>query len=271
MSVKEEYLLFKTEKGLRTNNFNDRVVLQKFLRSRLGDIWKEHRKFSHGGLFKNYMTRLAIGFACYDCKPSSFCKTRCYGLRIAGVHEYNMLRLGVITSESLRIGDPRYLEPLSRTVRGLECLKIGHWGDGVLEQVPIIAKLVKDNPAIVFWWYTRKIEIALAANECELPNLRAYLSLDPSTGYPSHKVYPFDITYLVGDDCCHEKHEDILADSRLVAIFLLKKGRSIEDPGKYGLARHPKVCPEKTLRLKLGSKGHEICLSCRGRCNYRAK
>ena len=268
MSVKKEYLLFKAQNGLRTNNFNDRVILQKFLRDRLDDIWREKLKFSNGGLLSNYMTHLAIGFAYYDCRPSSFCKTRCYGLPISGIHDYYMLRLGVITSESLKSGDPRYLEPLSKSIKTLKYLKIGHWGDAVLEQVPIIARLVKENPNTNFWWYTRKKEIASAANERELPNLRAYLSLDPSTDYPSHSEYPFGITYLLGQGLCHNNHEDILADTRLVAIFPLKKGKFIEDPENYGVANHPKLCEEKKLLSQLGSKGHEICLSCAGHCKY---
>ncbi len=267
MSVKDEYLSFRTQNNLKTSNFDDRVILQEFLRDRLEDIWRGKPKFSNGGLLSNYMTRLALGFAYYDCRPSTFCKTRCYGLPISGMHDYYMLRLGVITSESLKTGDPRYLQPLSKKIKTLKCLKIGHWGDAVLGQVPIIAKLVKEHPNTVFWWYTRKKEIALAANEFDLPNLRAYLSLDPSSDYPSSNEYPFGITYLFGEGLYHNNREDILADNRLVAIFPLKKGSSIEDPGTYGIASHPQICGEKRF-LTLGTKGYEMCLSCIGRCRY---
>ena len=32
MTVKDEYLQFRDSKGLMTNRFNDRVILQKFLK-----------------------------------------------------------------------------------------------------------------------------------------------------------------------------------------------------------------------------------------------
>jgi hypothetical protein len=63
MSVKDEYLDFKTAKGLKTRCFADRVLLQKFLKDRIEDIWAEKPNFSNGGLLRNYMTRFAIGFA----------------------------------------------------------------------------------------------------------------------------------------------------------------------------------------------------------------
>jgi hypothetical protein len=230
MKVQDEYLSFKVDNGLKLNKFEDRVLLQKFLRDRLEDIWDENPKFSNGGLFKNYMTRLALGFAYYDCRPSTFCKSRCYGLPIGGIYDFFMLRLGVITSESLKTGDPRYLKPLSKKLRTLRYLKIGHWGDAVQEQIPVIANLAAENHGTNFWWYTRKLEIALAVDECRLPNLRAYLSLDPTTKYPSYEEYPYGITYFLGDSRRHERHAEILADQRLVAIFPLKKGKSVEDP-----------------------------------------
>ena len=161
MSVKEEYLSFKAANNLKTNIFEDRVKLQRFLKGRLEKIWSEGRKLTNGGLFNNHMTRLAMGFAYYDCRPTSFCKARCYGLPIGGGYDYNMLRLAVITSESLKEpGDPRYLRPLSEKLFNLRYVKIGHWGDAVLEQVPVIAKIAKEKPNVTFWWYTRKIEIA---------------------------------------------------------------------------------------------------------------
>jgi hypothetical protein len=267
MGVKEEYLRLKMYNHLKLNRFEDRVRLQKFLRDRLEDIWRENPKFSNGGLFSNYMTGWALGFAYYDCRPSTFCKERCYGLPISGMHDYYMLRLGVITSESLKTGDPRYLKPLSKRLRTLRYLKIGHWGDAVQEQIPVVAKLATINQNIKFWWYTRKQEIALAVNECRLPNLKAYLSLDPTTKYPSYEEYPYGITYFLGDFLRHERHKDILSDQRLVAIFPLKKGKSVEDPTWYGVESHPKLCKEKEI-LASCSKGHEMCFSCFGRCRY---
>lgn len=271
MSIKDKYLFFRDHNELKTGDFDDRVVLQNFLRDRLDEIWAENPTFSNGGLLSNYMTGFAIGFAFYDCQPSGFCRTRCYGLPISGLHDYYMLRLGVITSESLKTGDKRYLTPLKNELKrlNLPCLKIGHWGDAVLEQVPHIAKLVKEFASTTFWWYTKKKEIAIAANELELPNLRAYLSLDPTTKFPSKDDYPFGITYLLGDGMYHADHTDILEDSRLVAIFPLKKGRSIEDPEETGVADHTKLCKEEERKAQSGSKGQLVCLSCAGRCNYR--
>jgi hypothetical protein len=261
------YEFIKVDNGLKLKNFEDRVLLQNFLRDRLEDIWDENPKFSKGGLFKNYMTRLALGFAYYDCRPSTFCKTRCYGLPIGGIFDFRMLRLGVITSESLKTGDPRYLKPLSKKLNALKYLKIGHWGDAVQEQIPVIANLATENQGTKFWWYTRKQEIALAVNECLLPNLRAYLSLDPTTKYPPYEEYPYGITYFLGDFLRHERHKEILSDPRLVAIFPLKKGKSVEDPTRYGVESHPKLCKEKEI-LASGSKGDEMCFSCLGRCRY---
>ena len=267
MSVKDEYVSFKIENNLKTNKFEDRVILQRFLKGRLENIWSEGRNFTNGGLFKNYMTRLAIGFAYYDCRPSPLCKVRCYGLPISGINDYSMLSLAVITSESLKTGDPRYLRPLSKKLRNLKYLKIGHWGDAVLEQIPVITKIAEANPMTTFWWYTRKLEIARAANERSLPNLRAYLSLDPTTNYPSYQEYPYGITYLLGNLSRNEKHWDILNDKRLVAIFPLKRGSSVEDPRDYNVESHSKLCEEKKF-LALGSKGHDMCFSCMGRCRY---
>ncbi len=269
MSIKDEYLFFRDNRGLKTNNFNDRVILQKYLRDNIDDIWKEKPGFTNGGLLSNYMSRFAIGFAYYDCKPTSFCKKRCYGLPISGIHDYYMLRLGVITSESFKIGDQRFCNMLKNKIKSLNlrCLKIGHWGDAVLKQVPIIAELAKDIPNTIFWWYTRKKEIAIAANEFELPNLRAYLSLDPCTDYPGKSEYSYGITYLLGQGLRHKQHEDILKDNRLVAIFPLKKGSFIEDIDD-DLTFHPKICKEKQIKAEFGGKGKEICLSCSGRCNY---
>jgi len=267
MSVKDDYLKFKADNDLKTNRFKDRVLLQEFLRDRLGDIWRENPSFNNNGLFCNYMTQLAIGFAYYDCRPSQFCKTRCYGLPIAGIHDYYMLRLGVITSESLKTGDPRFLKPLFKGVKNLKCLKIGHWGDAVLEQIPSVARLVAANSATTFWWYTRKQEIAQAVNECDLPNLRAYLSLDPTTKYPSCSEYPYGITYFFGDCLRHPRHQEVLSDPRLVALFPLKRGKSVENPGAYGVESHPKLCEEKRF-LAMGFKKDDMCLHCVGRCRY---
>ena len=49
MSVRDEYLAFKTAGDLRTGKFEDRVALQDFLRDRLDGIWAENPSFSHGG------------------------------------------------------------------------------------------------------------------------------------------------------------------------------------------------------------------------------
>ena len=151
----------------------------------------------------------------------------------------------------------------------MSCLKIGHWGDAVLEQVPHIVGMVRRLPETVCWWYTRKQEIAMAVNEYRLPNLRSYLSLDPESGYPDDDEYPFGITYFLGDGECHRHHEDILNDHRLVAVFLQKKGKSIENPVDYpGVAYHPKLCIEKEMQAQLGKKTDGICLKCSGRCNF---
>ncbi len=270
MNVKDEYLQFKISRDLKTGNFKDRVILQELLKSRLELIWDEEPKFSNGGLLSNYMTRYAIGFAYYDCEPSSFCKRKCYGLPISGLHDYYMLRLGVITSESLKTKDIRFIRILENKLRelNLRVLKIGHWGDAVLKQVPNMVEIVNNFPNTKFWWYTRKINVAIAANEYKLRNLKVYLSLDPNTHYPSYKEYPFGITYLFGEEIFHKNHDEILKDDRLVAIFPLKKGKSIESPSKYKILNHPKICIEKKLKEELGEKGNEICLFCSERCNY---
>jgi uncharacterized protein with HEPN domain len=78
-----------------------------------------------------------------------------------------------------------------KKLRTLKYLKIGHWKDAVQEQIPVIANLATENQGTEFWWYTRKQEIALAVNECLLPNLRGYLSLDPTTKYRSYEEYPY--------------------------------------------------------------------------------
>lgn len=270
MTVRDEYLGFKDRERLSPGKFKDRVILQGFLRDRLDDIWREGRTFANGGLFRNHMTQFAIGFAYYDCRPSSFCKTRCYGLPIAGINDYAMLSLAVITSESLKTGDDRYLRPLREQLRGLRYLKIGHWGDAVLEQVPVVSKLAEEHPHIKFWWYTRKQEIALSVNERQMENLKAYLSLDPTTSYPSKSEYPFGITYLLGDGQHHGKEGDILADqSRLVALFPLKRGRTVEDPCALEIESHAKLCPEKEwLARGNGRTRDAMCLSCIGLCRY---
>jgi len=268
MSIKDEYIRYRDENNLRTANFEDRVVLQRFLRDHLEDIWSEKPNFTNGGLFKNHMTGFAIGFAYYDCQPSRFCKTRCYGLPIAGLNDYFMLRLAVMTSESLKTEDPRYLEPLSRKLKSLDYLKIGHWGDAAVEQIPVIEKLVRQHAKTTFWWYTRKMQVALEANSRELANLRVYLSLDPSTPYPSRADYPFGITYFFGDNQYHDKHDEILNDPRLVAIFTVKKRAAVEDPELYGVAEHPRMCIEKRSQAEAGRHGNLFCLTCSGRCNF---
>jgi hypothetical protein len=181
-----------------------------------------------------------------------------------------MLRLSVITSEALKNGDRRYLDEVNGFIKknNLKCLKIGHWGDAVVEQVQHIADLVKENSRTVFWWYTRKKEVALAVNRLKLTNLRAYLSLDPMTEYPVEGDYPYGFTYLFGDGMKHPNHLDILKDRRLVALFPLKMGRHIEDPGKMGIADHPQVCTEKIATTQSSGKVKEFCLSCFGRCNF---
>jgi len=142
MSVQEDYLDYKRKLNLSPNRFGDRVTLEKYLRHRLEDIWSEKPRFTHGGLMKNKMTGFALPFAYYDCRPTPFCITRCYGLRLAGMFDYNMLRLAVVASESLKTGDPRFLERLDQKVHALESLNIGHWGDAVSEQIPTIAEVV---------------------------------------------------------------------------------------------------------------------------------
>ena len=270
MSVKEEYLSFKKSNNLKTNLFKDRVVLQNFIKDRLEYIWREKPNFSNGGLLSNYMTRYAIGFAYYDCRPTAFCVERCYGLPIAGMHDYFMLRLGVITSESFKNGDRRFIGVLTDKLKELnpKCLKIGHWGDATLEQIPRFVALVKEIKYTKFWWYTRKIEIASAINSHGLPNLKAYLSLDPSTLYPSKIEYPYGITYLFGDGLYHNTHDEILNDERLIAVFPLKKGKHIEDPREYRLSHHQRICEEKRIMATTGGKANEVCLTCSGRCNY---
>lgn len=73
MTVKEEYLSFRDNNNdkLDTAIFSDRVKLQLFLKERLVRIWSERPKFTNGGLLSNYMTGYAVGFAYYDCKPTS--------------------------------------------------------------------------------------------------------------------------------------------------------------------------------------------------------
>ncbi len=270
MRVKDEYLSFRNSNGLRTDVFKDRVILQNFIRERLEDIWRERPSFANGGLLSNYMTRYAVGFAYYDCKPTAFCIQRCYGLPIAGLHDYFMLRLGVITSESFKTGDYRFIDVLKSKLKelNLKCVKIGHWGDATLEQVPHFVELAKEINNTTFWWYTRKKEVAVAANGYHLSNLKSYLSLDPSADYPAMADYPFGITYLFGDGIYHKAHDEILKDDRLIAVFPLKKGRSIEDPRQYGLSLHSQICKEKQIIAETGGKGHEVCLACSGRCNY---
>jgi hypothetical protein len=182
-----------------------------------------------------------------------------------------MLRLSVVTSESLKSDDKRYRDALIRELaKGhLQCLKIGHWGDAVSEQVPHIAEIVESFPSITFWWYTRKKEVALSVNQLGLKNLRAYLSLDPNTLYPTSAMYPFGITYLYGENIFHEDHDQIIKDARLVAIFSLKKGKVPKDPDDAGLASHPRICIEKKWKAEKHKRGELMCLSCRGRCNFR--
>jgi len=273
MSIKDEYLAFRNTRGLKTSKFKDRVELQQFIKGRLNEIWREKPKFQNGGLLSNYMTRYAIGFAYYDCRPTEFCRERCYGLPLSDMYDYFMLRLGVITSEAFKTGDRRFISLVEDTVRdhNLKCLKIGHWGDAVPEQVPHIVDMVKRLPETITWWYTRKKEIATAVNKYRLPNLRAYLSLDPDPrcAYPDEEEYPFGITYLVGDGLRHPHHDDILNDERLVALFVLKKGRHVENPENYpGVAYHPKLCIEKENLAESGKKTDGICLMCSARCNY---
>lgn len=267
MGIREEYLSFREINGLKTNKFQNRVKLQLFLRDRLSEIWNENPKFMNGGLLSNYMTKFSLGFAYYDCKPTSFCKEKCYGLPISGLHDFYMLRLGVITSESLKTYDQRFIIPLLNFIKvnRLKYIKIGHWGDAVKDQVPSIAKLAICNPETFFWWYTKKIDVAIAANNYYLPNLKAYLSLEPQTTYPKKSDYPFGITYFLSEYCYNQFHNEILNDKRLVAIFTLKKGKFIEDHRHYGIQDHPKLCEDKKLRATFGSKCQEICLFCSNR------
>ena len=116
------------------------------------------------------------------------------------------------------------------------------------------------------WWYTRKQEIATAVNTLGLRNLRAYLSLDPSSLYPSVSDYPFGITYLFGDGQRHPDHDRILSDRRLKAIFLLKRGGKVQDPDDERVLRHSKLCREKQI-ARAGGCIQEVCLTCRHRCN----
>jgi len=273
MTVAEEYLSYKNDNRLSPGNFGDRVKLQLFLRDKVELMWSEGMNFSHGGLQQNYMTGFSLGFAYYDCRPTPFCRTHCYGLPLAGVFDYNMLRLGVVTSESFRNGDSRFLSLVKAQLfrLNLPCLKIGHWGDAVPEQAPHIARLVSAFPATIFWWYTRRPEVATAANRLELPNLRCYLSLDPETPYPAKEEYRYGITYLYHNDHFHEHHDSILRDDRLVAIFSMKKGQSVEDPADAGLANHPRICIEKKWKATRHEKGDLLCLQCQGRCNFTSE
>jgi len=268
MTVKDEYIQFKTKRGLKTSRFEDRVRLQGFIRDRLDLIWAENPGFTNGGLFKNQMTDYAMGFAYYDCHPSQFCRKWCYGLPITGIADYNMFRLAVITSESLKTGDSRYLASLYKKLKALTVLKIGHWGDATLEQVPVLGQVVRDHPRVTFWWYTRKQAVALLANRLKLPNLRVYLSLDPATPYPLKDEYPYGLTYLFGDRQRHRSHKTIMQDERLVAVFPLKRGNTIEDPWKSGSANHPKLCTEKISFSESRAHGGNTCFFCKGRCNF---
>jgi hypothetical protein len=177
-----------------------------------------------------------------------------------------MLRLAVLTSEGLRKKDFRYLEPLSKKIKTVKLLKIGHWGDVALEHIPAIVNLVKQNPKTFFWWYTKKLEIAFEVNVLDLPNLRSYLSLDPTTDYPTEKEYPYGITYFFGDGQLHKNHIEILNDIRLTALFTMKNKILIEDPSGYGLSDHPKICIEKKFHER--KKKIAFCMYCSGRCNY---
>lgn len=267
MTIQEEYLDLKKAGALSTRKFDDRVRLQRFLKDNIERVWAETTSFSYGGLFSNDMTEYALGFAYYDCRPTRFCRERCYGLAIAGAFDFNMFRLAVLTSESLKTGDPRYLGVLIPAVRKLKCLKIGHWGDAVLEQVPVVAHVAKECGGTTCWWYTRKPEIATAVNALGIPNLHAHLSLDPSTSCPSPSDYPFGLTYVLGDGQRHPEHDRILSDSRLTAIFLLKRGGKVQDPDDDRVLHHPKLCREKQT-ARAGGCTRGICLTCYGRCNF---
>ena len=272
MSVQYQYLSYKRLHGLNPGKFSDRVKLQLFLRDLLPQMREEGLPFTSGGLVRNYMTGFALGFAYYDCRATRFCSSRCYGLPLGGVFDFNMLRLSVATSELLRTHDRSFVRGVINQIRAkrLDTLKIGHWGDATLEQLPAVADIASAVPATTFWWYTRKLDIAAAANQLALPNLRAYLSLDPDTDYPGRDLYPYGITYLYGDNLYHERHDEIVRDERLVAIFTLKKGTAVEDPERMGLGNHPRICLEKRWKARTHSKGELMCLSCRGRCNYQA-
>jgi hypothetical protein len=268
MTVQEEYLAFKKRSALSTRRFEDRVRLHRFLQANIKRLWAEMTSFSSGGLFSNDMTEYALGFAYYDCRPTRFCRERCYGLAIAGAFDFNMFRLAVLTSESLKTGDQRYLGVLIPAVRKLRCLKIGHWGDAVLDQVPVVADVAKECSGTTCWWYTRKLEIAMSVNALGVPNLQAYLSIDPSTSYPSPSAYPFRLTYVFGDGQRHPEHDRILSDSRLAAIFLLKRGGKVQDPDDERVLHHPKLCREKLI-ARVGGCTQGICLTCRRRCNFQ--
>ncbi len=270
--IEDEYIAYKHSENLSPTDFNDRVKLQLFLRDRIDKIWNENPQLSNGGLFKNKMTGYAIGFAYYDCNPSRYCRRYCYGLSTSGVYDYNMLRLAVITSESLKgTGNYKYIFTLRKFIKDnqLKHIKIGHWGDVVKEQVPIIIQKIVDYfPKVTFWWYTRKLEIAQEINSNLSDNLRAYLSLDPYTNYPSIEQYPNGITYLFDKSCFHSEHKNILQDKRLVAVFALKRGNHIEDIDEYSINKHIKACIEKEFFLKTRNHGEKFCLQCEGRCNF---
>ena len=268
MKMKDLYLSYKLENDLNPRLFSHRVNLQHFLHGHLDDIMAEHPKFTHGGLLTNRMTGKALGFAYYDCIPTEFCRTRCYGLPMAGVYDYNMLRQGVLVSELLRQRNAEFLKGLVAASRACSHLKIGNWGDATIDQIPALLQLVKSCPETCFWWYTRKLDVATAANAEGCGNLRTYLSLDPCTSYPSPRNYPFGLTYVFGDGLRHPCHADILADDRLVAVFLLKKGRAIQDPNETSLMGHPRLCREKLMAARGQPKLQGVCLGCAGRCNY---
>ena len=44
MTVKDEYLQFRDSKGLKTNRFNDRVILQKFLKDTFDELLVVHKE-----------------------------------------------------------------------------------------------------------------------------------------------------------------------------------------------------------------------------------
>lgn len=263
MGLKEEYLSFKRDNRLKPSIFEDRVKLQLFLRDRLEDIWREGPRLSHKGLFTNHMTSFSIGFAYYDCRPTSFCKVLCYGLPLSGVNDFYMFRLAVLTTESLKTNLKQFLIPLHEMVRPLTHLKIGHWGDALVDHVPPVLRLAQDNSHTTFWWYTKKIEVATAANRDAPTNLKAYLSLDPDSEYPPPARYPYGFTYLFQDGYHHPLEREILGDSRLVAVFRVKKCNR----NKNGIL-YPKMCPVKGY-----STGDErtttVCLKCLGKCNFR--